>query len=810
MTENRRRSLEGIWMDLRYTLRTLIRDRGFATFAILIVGLGIGASATVFSVIDRLFLRPLPFREPERLVWIANHDVSGLSGQTTQVHYLLDLRQRASSFESVGGYFAFYGVGDNLLSGAGDPERLTSVPVSENFFQVLGVQPQVGRLFTPEECRYHGAPAALLSHAFWQRRFNGDPSIVGRAITLDSRAVTVAGVLPASFDLATLISPGSRFDLYVPFPLTPETDRQGNTLAIIGRLKPGVGVGQARAELKILAPQLVAAHPNGNDFAGVLTPLTERVNGRVRPALFVLACGVGVVMLIVCANLSNLLLARTAGRQKEIAIRTAMGAGRWRLIRQMLTEGVTLSCTGALFGIALATAAMYSLSHIQALSIPMLTTVRMDTTVLAFCLLAAVVTGVLFGLAPALQAPMGSVHGILKDSSRGSTAGRSRGWIRGALVVSEIAFACILLVAAGLLGRSFLRVLDVQLGFHPENTITMRVDPGYRLSTREQGIGYIDEVLRRVREVPGVTAAGLTDSLPLGSNRSWGAPAKGQVYERGKFPVAFVRVVSDDYLKALGISLTAGRDLSPRDVQGTQPVIVINQTMANTLWPGQNPIGQSMRACGERQVVGVIGDVRHLGFEQSSGMEMYLPMRQCQDISSLSMAVRTSLPPDQAASAVRAALLPVIPNLPRDFRTVQQLVDKSVSPRRFVVALLSAFAVFALVLASLGIYGVISYNVAQRTQEIGIRMALGAPAGKLQAGIVGKTLALAGIGIAIGTVVSRLLTRAISGMLFGVTENDTATFAGMVLILATVAALAGYIPSRRAAQIDPAIALRAE
>ena len=812
MSDTRRvPALDSILQDLRYTFRTLRRDAGFTTFAVLIVGLGIGASATVFSVVDTLLLRPLPFHEPERLVWIANHDTSGLSSQTTQVGHLLDLRELNRSFSDLAGYFAFYGVGDNLLIGQGEPERLSGVPVSENFFQVLGIQPQIGRLFTAEECKWHGPKAVLLSHGLWDRRFGSDPAIVGRALTINDDPVTVAGVLPASFDLASVFAPGSHFDLYFPFPLSNETNRWGNTMAIIGRLKPGVTIGSAQAELKILAGQITRAHPERNDFEGRITPLAEHVSGRIRPALLVLACAVAVVMLIVCANLSNLLLARTAARQKEIAIRTALGAGRGRLIRQMLTEGVALSCCGAILGVMLAAAGTHILARLEAIGIPLLANVRTDVTVLAFCLMAAALTGVVFGLAPALQVPANTLHDALKDSTRGSTAGNGRNWIRSALVVSEIAFACVVLVSAGLLVRSFLRVLDVNLGFRPEHAAALRVDPDASYSTQAQLNTYFDEVLRRTRSIPGITAAGLTDALPLGRNRSWGAPAKGQVYPRGKFPNAFVRVVSDGYLRAMGIALIAGRDISERDTPTADPVIVINQTMARTLWPGQNAIGQTMRACGERHVVGVVGDVRHLALEQSSGMEMYLPMRQCRDFASVDLVIRTSLDPAEFAASVRAALKPIAPNLPgKDFRTLQQLVDKAVSPRRFVVLLLGGFALFALLLASLGIYGVVSYGVNQRTQEIGIRMALGASASRLQAGIIAQTLGLAVVGVLIGAAASRVLAQELGGLLFGVTATDPLTFLGIPAVLTLVAAAAGYLPARRASRIDPSIALRAD
>lgn len=805
-----RPTLDSLLQDLRYAFRTLRRDAGFTTFAILIVGLGIGASSTVFSVVNTLLIRPLPFRDPGRLVWIANHDTSGLSGQTTQVGHFLDLRAANQSFADLAAYFAFYGVGDNKLTGRGEPERLSGVPVSQNFFPLLGVQPQLGRLFSAEECKWHGPKAVLLSHGLWERRFASDPAIVGRPLTLNDEPVTVVGVLPASFDFASVFAPGSHIDLYFPFPLSAETNRWGNTLAIIGRLKPGVTVESARAELRIVAAQITRAHPERNDFEGKLSLLGEHVSGRIRPALMVLACAVGVVMLIVCANLSNLLLARTATRQKEIAIRTALGAGQWRLIRQMLTESVALSCCGTVLGLLLAVAGTRSLAHLDAISIPLLQNVRTDSTALAFTLAMAVLTGLMFGLAPALQVPAIAIHDALKDTSRGSSEGRKRSWIRSSLVVSEIAFACVLLVGAGLLIRSFLRVLDVNLGFHPERAAALRVDPDERYRTQAQQNAYFDEVLRRVKAVPGIAAAGLTDALPLGRNRSWGAPAKGQVYPKGKFPFAFVRVVSDGYLGAMGIALRAGRDISERDTPSSEPVILINETMARTLFPGEDAIGKIVRACGDRRVIGVAGDVRHLALEQGAGMEMYLPIRQCRDFASVDLVVRTMLPPAELAAGVRAALKPIEPNLPgNDFRTLQQLVDKAVSPRRFVVWLLGGFALFALVLASLGIYGVISYSVTQRTQEIGIRMALGASPGDLQARIIMQTLGLAAAGLLLGTFASWVLARALSGFLFGVTTTDPVTFLGMLSVLTVVAVVAGYLPARRASRIDPMVALRA-
>ena len=707
--------LDTLSRDFKYALRTLRRDLGFATFAILIVGLGIGACCTIFSVVNTLLIRPLPFKDPASLVWIANHGDDGkigLSGQTLQVNHFLDLRAQNKSFSDMAAYFAFYGVGDSRLTGAGQPERLTAVPVSENFFPLLGVQPQLGRLFTSEECEWHGPKAVLLSYGLWKRRFASDPAIVGRSLTLDDESVTVVGVLPASFDFGTIFAPGSRIDLYSPFPLSPETNRWGNTLAIVARLNPGATVQSAQAEATVLSKEISRQHPERNDFDPSLSLVSAHISGRLRPALLVLACAVGVVMLIVCANLSNLLLARSATRQKEIAIRAALGAGKARLIRQMLTESLVLSFLGAALGLLLAFAGTRLLAHLDAVSIPLLASVHVDATALAFTLLIAILTGIVFGLFPAFQVPGLALHDVLKDSNRGSSQGRGHAWVRSSLVVSEIALACVLLVGAGLLIRSFLRVLDVDLGFRPERAAALRIDPNSAYSTQAQRNTYYNEALRRVLEVPGVEAAGLSDALPLGRNRSWGIAAKGQTYTRDNYPDGFVRIVSAGYFHAMGIPLRAGRDFSERDSADAAKVIVINETLASTLWPGENPIGKIMRADDpEREVIGVVADVRHLALEQKSGMEFYLPILQTQDYASVDLVVRTSLSTPELAPRIREALKPLDPDLPTaNIRTLQQLVDKAASPRRFVVLLLGGFAFFALILASLGIYAVISEN----------------------------------------------------------------------------------------------------
>lgn len=808
-------TLESIAQDLRYALRTLRRDAAFATFAIVIIALGIGASSTVFSILNTLLIKPLPFKDPHSLVWIANRTkIDGdLSGATLQVGRMLDYREQNQSLSDVAGYFAFYGVGDSRLTGNDKPERLTTVPVSQNFLPLLGVQPQYGRLFTADECKWNGPHVVLLSHSLWVRRFGSDPNIAGRVLRLDDSDSTIIGVLPASFDFATIFAPGTHIDLFVPFPLTKETDRWGNTLAVVGRLKPGVKLAQAQAEADVLGVQITKENPRSNDLDPKLTFLSEHVSGRVRAALVVLAYAVALVMLIVCANLSNMLLARAATRQKEMAVRIALGAGRERLIRQLLTETLLLTSAGALLGLILAFVAVRGVAHLSVFNIPLLTDVRLNPSVLVFTLLATLITGLALGIAPALHAAATPLNSSMTQRGTSESKGHSR--TRATLVVAEIVFACVLLVGAGLLLRSFNRVLRVDPGFHPENAAAWRVDPSPQYKTQAQQNSYFDEILRRVRAIPGVSAAGLSDVLPLGHNRSWGAPAKGQAYKPDDFPDAFVRVVSDGYLQAMGIALKKGRDLSERDREtNAKPVMLINETLARRLWPAQDPVGKLIVGdCtnGDREVVGVVADVRHIALEQSSGSEMYMPIRQCQDWGNVDLVVRSTLPLPDLASRVEATLRPLIPDLPKgSMRQLTNLIDRAVSPRRFIVLLLSGFAAFALVLASLGIYGVISYSVARRTQEIGVRMALGAQTARIQGRIVGQTLLLALIGLLMGALASAALAHGLRSLLFGVTYRDPYTFLVASAAILAVSALAGYLPAHRASQIDPIVSLRVE
>jgi predicted permease len=803
------RWLSDLAQDLRHTARRMRREIGFTGLVLLIAGLGIGVGSTVFSVVNAVLLRPLPFRDPGALAWISNGWQNG-EEWTTQVGHFVDLRAATTSFVDMAGWTGFYHVGDSELTGAGEPERLTSVPVTDNFFSFLGVDPVLGRSFTPAEGRGRLAspPAVILSHGFWTRRFAADPTIIGRTLTLNNAPVTVVGVLPASFDFASVFAPGTSVDVFIPWPLTDETNRQGNTMKVIGRLKPGVTVAQGEAELTTLAKRIVSQHPERNGLRPRVTPLANRVSGSVGPALGVLSAAVGLVMLIVCANLSNLQLARLGTRQKEMALRVALGAGRLRLLRQLLTESIALSCGGAVLGLGLAIAGTREVAHLDAVSLPLLGAVGIDGRAIAFTLLAAVLTGVLFGVLPALSVRTVIVSEELKEGTRGSTRG-SRAWVRHGLVIGEIALACTLLVGTGLLSRSFLRVLDVNLGFQPARASALRVDPSFRFKSFAEQNAYIDDVLTRTRALPGLLAAGVTDALPFAGDRSWGVAAQGQVYPRGHMPEAYIRVVSDGYFEAAGIRVLEGRSFTDQDRATSAPVVIVNETLGRTLWPGQPALGQKVAQDHGRLVVGVVADVRHESLETTGGSEMYLPMRQTADYSLIDLVVRTPLPDDVLTAEVRAALRPVDPNLPvYAFQPLQDLVDRAVSPRKFLVVLLAGFAGFALLLASLGIYAVISQSVNQRTQEIGIRMALGASATDVQRRILLGTLGLAAIGLSLGLVISRLLTAALGSFLFGITPGDPATFVGMAAVLAVVAALAGYVPAWRASRIDPMVTLR--
>jgi len=799
--------------DMRYALRNLRREPGFFLIAVAIIGLGIGAATAVFSVADAALLRPLPFHEPERLAWLANTGGdSGLSSLTSRVANLRDYRRMSQSFDDLAGYFAFFDYSRNNLLVDGKAESLVGVGVTQNFLELLGVQPALGRGFDDEESKWNGRPAVLLAHAFWERRFGGDPAVVGSTIDLNNQSTTIVGVLPRTFDFASIFSPGAPIDLLTPFPIADETDRWGNTLAIIGRLHPGAEIGGAQAELDLINQQLQLEFPRRWGLGAALTPLREQISGPNRQALLVLVAAVGLLLLIACANLSNLLLARASARRKEIAVRSALGASRFRLVRQMLTESLVLSCAGGLVGVLIAVVGVRAAAGSSAVNIPLLRTAQVDASALGFTLLAALATGLLFGLAPALQVGRAREHTALKESARGSSEGAGRAWLRNALVVSEVALACVLLVGAGLLFRSFLTLMDVDLGFQSARAAAWRIETGGRYPNLADRRAFFDRLTRSVAEVPGVESVGLTDSLPLSRNRTWGVRAKGEVYEEGESPFAYPRVVDHGYTSSMRIPLISGRGFAPSDTSANENVVLVNERMAANVFSGGDAVGRILlNGRDEWRVVGVVGNVRHSALEQEAGNEMYFPYLQMADFSSMDLVVRSSAPLSATAPGVRAALLAADSASPADdVQPLGALVDRAVSPRRFTLTLLGAFAAAALALASLGIYGVVSYSVSRRTQEIGIRMALGASASKIRFGVLTKALSLAAIGLLIGLAGSLALARIITSLLFAVAPTDPMTFGEMTLTLLTIALLAGYLPAMRASHVSPTVALRAE
>ena len=811
---------ETLVRDLRHAARTLRRDAALTMFVILIIGVGVGASATVFSVVNALWLRPLPFDDPGRLVWVANGPSENLSRQAVQAGHVVDLREQSLSLAGLAGFSPFYGVGDIRLTGTGEPARVTGVPVTEGFFPLLGVRPWLGRDFTAEECRWGAPRTAILSYAFWQRRLGAKVDVIGASITLDGTPTTIVGVLPPSFDFGGTFTPGRPADLFLPFPLGAETNRRGNTIALIGRLKPGIDLTTAAAETATVVERFSMTAPEvepgrrRNPFRPLLSPLRDRVSGRFHGTLAVLAAAVGFLMLLVSANISNLLLARASARHKEMALRMALGAGRGRLVRQLLVESTALSCSGAALGLALAFAGTRLIASLDGVSIPLLQEVRVDGLAMLFIVSVAVLTGVGFGVLPALQASGTSPQDALKDGSRSVTGGG--GWIGRAIVVSEIVLVCILLIGAGLLARSLSRVLGVDPGFTSENVISLRVDPS-RLQhpTLETRNAYFDTVLQHVRSVPGVEAVGLTDALPLGDNfgwRGWTVAARDRLTDPDARANPRVRMIDDHYFSAMRIAMKVGRGFTSGDHSSSERVVVINEALGRALWPDDDPLGHVLRASGrDYRVVGVVNDVRYFALELETGQEMYMLLRQTGDYQTVDLVVRSAVPPDSLVPGIREALKRADPGLPAiEFRTMAQLVDRSVFTRRIIVQLLVGFAGFGLILASLGLYAVISYSVSQRTREIGVRMALGAAPLAMQGQILTQTLTLTAIGLAIGLPAAWLAAKAIQGLLFGVVSSDPVTFGGVVAVVAMVAGLAGYVPARRASRIDPVSALRSE
>ncbi len=821
--------LDILVQDLKYTFRTLGRDRVFTIAAVLILALGIGANIAVFSVVDTLMLRPLPFANAQQLVWIAPPPTKcGLSCATYSTDAYDEFRAYSRSYEDVTGYFAFSSPGNLSLNLGEAPIPATSIDVIANFFQVLGVQPAMGRAFTADDARNGAPPVVLLTFPWWKRQFAGDPAIVGKTFDMNGRQTTVIGVLPKSFDFGAVFSPGAEVDAITPLNLYGPPRDWGNIVTLIGRLKPGVTQAQAQSDADAAAPhmcwnnkypQSCGSYARHAGEGGVVpVPLKDYVSGRLRRSLIVLWSAVGVILLIACVNLSNLLLARAAARAKEFAMRKALGAGRGRIVRQLLTESLILSGAGAVVGLGLAFLLVTWLAHQGAVALPLLSTLHIDGAALAWTLLIAVSAATLFGLVPGLRMASGNLQESLKDSGAGSGQGRRHEHIRSVLVVSEVALACMLLVGAGLLLRSFLHVLDVDLGFQPERAAAIKVayddSAPTPLASVQRRTEIFQQILARIEAIPGVEAAGFSDYLPLGRNRAWGTPWPKGINRPDKMPAGpLVYVVTPGYQRAMGTGLR-GRDFTWDDGPTSQNVVMINQSFAHFLakfahWPNDNAVGQIIsNGNQDLLIVAVADDVRTESVEGENGWQIYYPVMQANPTSA-ELVIRTSMQPSALAGTVLRTLRDLNPKQPAaEFRPIQMLVDHAVSPRRFFMLLVVAFATLGLLLAALGIYGVISYTVTRQTQEIGIRMALGAGMGRVQRQVLAGTLRLTLAGIAVGAAASLAVTKLIASLLFDTSPWDVGTYFGMALVLMLVALISGYIPARRASRISPMVALR--
>ena len=815
--------------DLRYTFRTLGRDLGFTIAAVLILALGIGANVAVFSVVNTLLLRPLPFPDSHQLVWIAPPPTKcGLSCATYSTDAYDEFRTGSRSYQDVTGYFAFSTPGNLSLNQNGSIVPATSIDVIANFFQVLGVQPAMGRLLRPEDGLDGAAPVIVLSDAWWRRQFNADPSIVGKTLDINHQQATVVGVLPPSFDFGAVFAPGTKVDAITPLDLYGPPRDWGNIITMIGRTKPGVSLSQAQQDAAAVAPRMCWNNKRpdtcGSYKDGVVpVPLKDYVSGRLRSSLIVLWSAVGMILLIACVNLSNLLLARSTARSKEFAMRAALGASRMRIVGQLLTESFVLSAIGALAGLGLAWFLVYWLAHQGSVALPLLSTLHIDGAALAWTVLIAVVAAVLFGLAPGLRTAAGNLHESLKDTGAGSGQGRRNERFRSVLVVTEVALASVLLVSAGLLLRSFVQVLNVDLGF--ESTHAAAINAAYDDSvpgdktgdlTAQKRAVIFQQMIARVEAIPGVQAAGISDYLPLSQNRSWGLPLpKGVTPPKKQIDGPLVYVVTPGFLRAMGTRVR-GRDFAWDDGPHGQQVVIINRSYARflaglTKWPNNDAVGQTLDngTPGGLQVIGVADDVHEESTEGDTGWQIYYPQTQAQP-SGAQLVVRSTVPPATLANSVLMALRSLNPHQPAaEFRPLQTFVDHANSPRRFFMLMVASFAGLGLLLAAIGIYGVISYTVTRQTQEIGIRMALGATMGRVQRQVLGGTLRLAVIGIALGAAVSLAAAKLISSLLFATSPWDGVTYVAVALALLAVAFVAGYLPARRASRIDPMVALRA-
>ena len=819
------RLLEDVLQDLRYGARTLLKKPGFTVIAVVTLALGIGANTAIFSVVNGVLLKSLPFPDAERLVALSETSKSGRIIAVAYPDYL-DWRAQQRGFENLAARMPAGGV----LTGDGEPQRVTGRMVTASFFPTLGVRPQAGRFFTEEEDRPGAERVIVLSYGLWQRRYGSDPQVIGRAVQFNGESWTVLGVAPARFDFYGENNLNNEF--FIPLGRLSDQqfmhDRKSHTVLVTARLKPGVGLEQARVQMSAIAARLSEQFPESNRGTGIrLRPFLDDYVSDARPALLMLMAAVGVVLLIACANVANLLLARAASRHKEIALRMALGAGRWRIVRQLVTESLLLAVAGGTLGLIVGAWGVGVLINLAPEVLPRTENISLDGTALGFTLMVTLVTGIVFGLAPALQTSKADLNDALKEGSLRSSRGAGGRWLRSGLVVTEVALSLVLLVGAGLLVKSFWRLMQVEPGFDSRNVLTLRLrlpDAKYRESA--EIAAFLREVARRVEALPGVEQVSLATGFPFGRAGENGYLIEGQPEPRqpSDWSSSYTQSVSEGYHRTLGIALLAGRYFTERDTADSPSVVIVDDEFVRRHFPGGPPdeaLGHRLRFGGEgepwREIVGVVRHVRQNGLDEEGRPGIYRPWTQINPrwaadyTRAMDLIVKASVEPTRLVAAIRGEVQAVDKDQPLgNVRTLEALVAESVAPRRFSLLLVSVFAGVALLLGAVGLYGVLSYVVTQRAREIGIRMALGAQRSDVLKLILAQGMTLALTGVAAGMAAAFALTRLMSGLLFGVSATDPLTFMLIALLLLVVALVACYLPARRATRVDPLIALRYE
>jgi putative ABC transport system permease protein len=797
-----------LWQDLRYGARMLLKQPGFTAVAVLTLGLGIGATTAIFSVVNGVLLRDLPYRDEARLVTLWQNNLkSGVEREEASPANFFDWRERVKTCDIVAAAEPF----GFSLSGEGEPETFRGWIVTQGFFEALGATPLYGRAFLPEEYQPGKGQVVILGYGLWQRRFGGDPKLIGRQLTLNSQPRVVIGIMPPEFQYP----PGR--EIWAPRMPRPNDKqiRAGTFIRVLGRLQPGRSVAEAQAEMNNIAGQLAQEYPQTNANTGVVVvPLRDVLVGRVKRALFVLLGAVGCVLLIACANVASLLLVRLLERSRELAIRAALGAGRGRLLRQLLAESALLALLGGVAGVLLA---YWLIDLILALSprdLPRLHQIGLNPAVLTFALGMSLLTALLFGLAPALQLAQPNLLNTLKAEGR-ALVGGGRQRLRNLLVVSELALALMLLIGAGLLARSFVTLLRVNPGFVTERALTLETMLGRGL-TPEQRTALVEQTRQRIISLPGVQATAVSTALPFHDNQltvPTGFKLEGRATTSEQNPTAYLINITPEYLRTLGIPLVRGREFSQFDKADSAPVALINQSLAQRYWPREEPVGQKVTFSVSGQtatweIVGVVGDARPNGYDSAPRQEIYLPYAQA-PASLMTWVVRTAGDPASQTAAIKGKMREANPAQSfLSIATLDQLAERTISQRRFNLLLLGAFAVLALVLAGVGLYGLLSFSTAQRTREIGIRMALGAQAGDVLRLVIGQGLRLILTGLAVGLAGALVLTRLMQSLLFGISATDPLTFVGVAALLAGVALVACWLPARRAMKVEPLVALR--